>query len=309
MNSKAGVMFAASMALIGLSFPVTAVAQDRAMRRQEVPRAALPERAPTKSLSYGSATVQAVDYWRARPKISAPLIIFVHGGGWQRGSKESVARSWKLMHYHGSGYNVAAVGYRLYPEATVEEQAGDIAKAIAALRNQASNLGIDPARIVLMGHSAGAHLVSLVGTDPRYLQQAGLTPSALRGVVAIDGAAYDVPRQMREGPPLMQTTYRNIFGTETARQEALSPVMQAHVPNVGHFLILHVQRPDGIAQSNALAAALKRAGTNTETISVPGMGLAGHAEINRRLGDPSYPLTAQVDAWLGQLLGKSSARQ
>ncbi|HEY8662271.1 MAG TPA: hypothetical protein VIL68_01520 [Propionibacteriaceae bacterium] len=62
-----------------------------------------------------------------------------------------------------------------------------------------------------------------------------------------------------------------------------------------------MQRPGGIAQANELAAALQAAGTSAEEASFPGTGLAGHAEINRRLGDLSYAETPVVDAWLAKV--------
>ncbi|HEY6964493.1 MAG TPA: alpha/beta hydrolase, partial [Erythrobacter sp.] len=73
--------------------------------------------------------------------------------------------------------------------------------------------------------------------------------------------------------------------------------------NAPAFLLLHVQRPDGVAQTNALAEALKRAGTPVEVAGFPGTGLQGHAEINRKLGEPDYPATPVMDAWLKKVLG------
>ncbi|MEY4721578.1 MAG: hypothetical protein RIQ46_1303 [Pseudomonadota bacterium] len=64
-----------------------------------------------------------------------------------------------------------------------------------------------------------------------------------------------------------------------------------------------MQRPDGVRQAQALGAALIRAGASVEYGSFPGEGLRGHAEINRRLGDPAYPATATVDAWLARVFG------
>jgi len=254
-------------------------------------------------LSYGKDPLQKLDYWKPT-RSGSPLVVFVHGGGWKRGDKSNATGKDKPGHYLEQGYAFASINYRLVPAATVEQQAQDVANAIAHLIAQAESLGFDPKRIVLMGHSAGAHLSALVGTDMRYLQQAGLKPNALRGVIPIDGACYDVARQMADGGKFMQDTYIEAFGDERKRQIALSPTHHADAPNAPAFLILHVQRLDGTAQSKALTAALTKAGTTAESRGFEGVGLKGHAEINRRLGDLSYPATPVVDEWLKRVFAK-----
>lgn len=261
-----------------------------------------PALAATETLSYGADPLQKLDFWKAaRP--DAPLVIFVHGGGWQRGSKDNATGSWKAAHFIGEGYAFASIDYRLVPQATVEQQAGDVAAAIGKLIDDAARLGIDRRRIVIMGHSAGAHLVALVGTDERYLREAGLSFADLAGVVAIDGAAYDVPAQVKDGPGIMQKTYAQAFGSDPARQQRLSPTLQAGAPNAPRFLLLHVQRPDGVRQAEALEQALKAGGSAVERDGFPGEGLQGHAEINRRLGDPAYAPTGVTDKWLKAAFG------
>lgn len=262
------------------------------------------------TLAYGKDPAQVLDYWApvlpqtggVKPKV--PLVLFVHGGGWKRGSKDNAAGGWKQVHYPRAGYAYASINYRLVPEFTVEQQAADVAMAVKALLARADELGIDPTRVVLMGHSAGAHLVALVGTDEQYLKSAGLSFRNIAGVVPIDGAAFDVPAQMTDGPQIMQQTYAQAFGTDPARQRALSPTWQATAPNAPTFLVPHVQRADGVRQSAALAAALRKGGSSAETAGFPGEGLRGHGEINRSMGDPDYAATPVVDAWLKQVLGR-----
>jgi len=276
--------------------------------------AGAPQVPAARSIAYGNDPLQVLDFWPAAQPSSptekyrdvrpAPLIVYVHGGGWQRGSKDNATGQWKPKHFPGEGYAFASINYRLVPAATVEQQAADIAAALRALVERAAELGIDRRRIVLMGHSAGAHLVALVGTDERYLKGAGLSFADLAGVIPVDGAAYDVPAQMQDGPGIMQQTYRQAFGTDLARQRALSPTLQAAAPNAPAFLLLHVQRPDGVRQAQALAGALTAAGTPVERRDFPGTGLAGHMEINRRLGDPGYAATAVVDGWLQRRFGR-----
>ncbi len=251
-------------------------------------------------LSYGEDRLQRMLYWPG-PAPDAPLVVFVHGGGWSRGDMRMMEDSDKLEHWQSLGYAVASVNYRLVPEATVEQQAADVAAALAHLKSNSRRLGFDAGRIALTGHSAGAHLVALVGTDPQYLRAAGLSFADLRGVLPLDGACYDVPRQIAEGGDFMRDTYVDAFGTDPARQRALSPTLHAGGPNAPDFLILHVQRDDGRAQSEALGAALEAAGTRAQVQEFAGRGLRGHMQINRQLGDPDYPATAVVDAWLARI--------
>lgn len=275
--------------------------------RQRMAERMKEDKAPgAKEYAYGADPLQTLDFWRpAGDGGPAPLVLFVHGGGWKRGDKDNATGAAKVGHLTGQGYAFASIDYRLVPQATVEQQAADVAAAVAWVRANAARLGIDPARIVLMGHSAGAHLVALVGTDPAYLKAAGLSVADLRGVIALDGAAYDVPRQIEQGGgQFMRTLYTTAFGEDEARQKRLSPALHAAAPNAPAFLILHVDRADGTAQAEALGAALKAAGTPVEVKGFAGEKLRGHMEINRRLGDPGYPATGAVDDWLRRATGR-----
>lgn len=255
--------------------------------------------------AYGDDPLQKLDFYKAKGSgARAPLLVFVHGGGWKRGDKRNATGADKVTHYTGLGYHLASINYRLVPAATVEQQGADIAAAIAWLLKNAEKLGIDRSRVVLMGHSAGAHLSALLGSDPQYLRGEGLSLDTLSGVIPIDGAAYDVPAQMTEGARIMKDTYVQAFGTDPARQRALSPYHHAQSPNAPAFLILHVDRADGKRQSEALADALRKGGSRVQINAFEGKGLQGHADINRKLGDPAYPATPVVDAWLKGILGR-----
>ena len=254
------------------------------------------------TISYGSDEAQQLDFYRAKgASRAAPLVLFVHGGGWTNGTKENATGPHKAPHYTGLGYNFATIDYRLVPDATVEQQAQDVADALKPLLGRAQQLGIDRSKVVLMGHSAGAHLVALVGTDPQYLRRAGLSYRDIDGIIPLDGAAYDVAKQMEQSRlRLLKRRYDDAFGKDPARQRALSPTHQAAAPNAASWLILHVDRADGRQQSQELARALRRGGSQAEVIEFEGKGMRGHAEINRSMGDPDYEGTAVVDRWLGR---------
>ena len=274
---------------------------DSAARRSKPAAASTTQRAK-QEFAYGSAPLQRTDFWAGKTS-NAPLVLFVHGGGWKRGDKKMMTSSAKLSHWLDQGYAVASANYRLVPASTVEDQAADVAAATAYFRSNAVKLGIDPDRIVLVGHSAGAHLASLVGTDPHWFAGAGLSMDDVAGVIALDGAGYDVPDQMNENSRLMGDTYKQAFGTDPVRQKALSPSLHTAGPNAPAFLILHVQRDDAERQSKALNAGLVAAGTASSVAGINGRGLLGHQEINQKLGEPDYAATPLVDAFLAKEFG------
>lgn len=289
--------------LIPLFCVATASTQTGGSLRERIARRFRSSASPGKQeLLYGKDSLQRLDFWKPAEPVS-PLVIYVHGGGWKRGDK-SLGADIKARHYLRRGYAFASLGYRLVPTCEVEDQAQDIASATAYLIQNAETLGFDGSRVVLMGHSAGAHLAALVGTDLTYLDKAGLGPNALRGIILLDGAGYDVPRQIAEGGKFMRETYVQAFGTDPERQRDLSPTFHAAAPNAPSFLILHVQRADGTTQSKALGEALRKAGTPAVVRQIDGYGLRGHAEINRRMGDPAYPATTVVDEWLRSRFAK-----
>lgn len=255
------------------------------------------------TLPYGRDPLQQLDYW-AGPTPDAPLVVFVHGGGWKRGDKSMMRGADKLAHWQAAGYAVASINYRLVPDHTVEDQGADVASAVAYLRDSAGRLGFDRDRIALVGHSAGAHLVALVGTDPQYFRAAGLVMDDVARIVPLDGAGYNVPDQMGENARLMGDTYRQAFGTDPARQQALSPSFHTAAPNAPEFLILHVERDDARRQSNELARRLRAAGTPAAVQEFAGRGLRGHMQINRDMGDPDYPATPVVDAFLARIFAR-----
>ncbi|GLR47169.1 alpha/beta hydrolase [Sphingomonas astaxanthinifaciens] len=251
-----------------------------------------------RELSFGSDPRQKLDFVMpagAAANGKVPALLFVHGGGWSIGDKR-IGGDTKGKHYTGLGWAFATTNYRLVPQATVEQQAADIAAAIALVRRQP---GIDPDRIVIMGHSAGAHLAALVATDPAYLKAAGVPMSALRGVVLLDGAGYDIAGQMAQPRNPVATMYNQAFGTDPKRQQALSPTFHAAAPNAANWLILPVaRRADSVRQSEQLAAALKSAGNSAMVAPQDGKT---HGTLNKEMGEPGDPATAAVDAFLAKL--------
>jgi arylformamidase len=225
-----------------------------------------------------------------------PVIIWVHGGAWQFGDKAHVQA--KPGAFNGRGYVLVSVNYRFHPAVSYKEQAGDIAQAVRWVHEHAGEFGGDPGRLFLMGHSSGAHLAALVGTDDRYFKKAGLTLSDLAGVVLVDGAGYDIPRQVRQAAlPRLKAMYTTVFTEDEASQRDASPVIHvAKDKGIPPFLILHVaSRRDSKAQSEGLAEKLREAGVEAKVVSAEGKT---HATINRELGQPDDAPTMAVFVFL-----------
>ena len=260
--------------------------------------ASAPPTPGTREMAYGADPKQRLDLLVPPTATRAPLLLLVHGGGWSIGDKRTGAGI-KAAHFTAKGWAFASANYRLVPQASVEQQAADIAAAIAWARANAAAHGLDPDNIVLMGHSAGAHLVALVGTDPRYLATAGVPIGAVKGVILLDGAGYDIAGQMtRPGNPV-GAMYDAAFGKDPARQKALSPTLHAAAPNVARWLILPIdRRDDSKAQSEGFAAALRPAGASAKVVAVPG---ESHSSLNKGLGEAGDFATEEVDKFLAGL--------
>ena len=247
---------------------------------------------------YGSDDRQQIDIYTPDDAVGdSPLVVFIHGGGWSIGNRSAVQA--KPQHFKDKGYVFASAGYRLLPDAPVEQQAADVGAAIRALRGQAETGGFDPDRIVLMGHSAGAHLAALVASDPQY---AGDAFGAIRGVVLLDGAGYDVPAAMATPTMELPNLYKDVFGTDPARQKALSPITHAGGKDAPNWIALYVaERANSRAQSEALVSALRKAGAKAEAAPITG---TDHGRMNRELGtDAGAAQTQAVDAFLKRVFG------
>lgn len=98
----------------------------------------------------------------SRPQEKIPLIIWIHGGGWQKGSKDLIARNSFVLE---QGFALASINYRLSSEAIFPAQIHDCKAAIRYLRRHARSFGIDATKFGVWGASAGGHLAALAGTS------------------------------------------------------------------------------------------------------------------------------------------------
>jgi acetyl esterase/lipase len=222
----------------------------------------------------------------------APLVIAVHGGGWQAGSRAGYQYWGPFLARHG--YALLAISYRLFKPGTKTwpGAAYDVKAAIQYARANAADLGIDPNRIGLMGDSAGAHLVALVGlaADEPLLSSEyrndphATTPANVKTVIGFYGV-YDMQAQWQHDQiarPRDQITEKFLGVSPMQSRRTYfdaSPMSYATVDKrekTGtRFLLIHGTNDDIVdpqTQSQAFLTSLKQAGFFARTIVVPGSG-------------------------------------
>jgi acetyl esterase/lipase len=163
-------------------------------------------------LAYGEGPRRTLDvYTPRRPNPGAPVVVFFYGGSWDSGTKGF----YRFVGAALASRGVVAVipDYRVYPQVNYPGFVEDGAQAVKWTRQHAADYGADPDKLVLMGHSAGAHIAALLAYDRRWLNAVGMDPDRdIRAMVGLSGP-YDFL-------PLHSERLKIIFGDEESRQDA-----------------------------------------------------------------------------------------
>jgi acetyl esterase/lipase len=244
-----------------------------------------------RDVPYGADARHRFDVYVPANAKSAPVLFMVHGGAWFLGDKgmKRVVEN-KVARWVPKGFVFVSTNYRLMPAADPVEQARDVARALVAAQGQAASWGGDPGRFVLMGHSAGAHLVSLLASDPKALAP-GATPWL--GTVALDSAAFDVEKIMdaRHFP-----FYDRAFGKDRAYWKRASPFHAVTTKGAPLLAVCSTRRSDACPQAADYVAKASSLGSQASVLT---QNLT-HREINERLGEePKY--TRAVESFLASL--------
>lgn len=198
-------------------------------------------------LAYGPAATHVLDYFPAAPR--APLHVFIHGGYWQAlTQKDSAGMAPGVL---AGGQAFATLNYTLAPQARLGQMVAECRDALIWLAGQAAELGFDPSRITLSGHSAGAHLVAmLLTTEAAALAAAGIT---ITDAILISGV-FDLE-------PISLVTVNDPLQLTPAEIATLSPMHQ--LPQMGTRYRVTVGECDTaefVRQSRAYAEKLRKAG-------------------------------------------------
>lgn len=266
--------------------------EQAATAQAQVPRSLPAGVTLRRDLAYGRDPQQRYDlYLPPRPQ-DAPVLFMVHGGGWKRGDKAmaSVVDN-KVAHWVPQGVILVSVNYRMLPGTPPLEQARDVARALASAQAQAASWGGARGKFVLVGHSAGAHLVTLLASSPSLLRNAGAAP--VLGTIALDSAIYDVEQVMRAPHARL---YDDAFGADPATWAEASPYRQLAGAMAPLLAVCSSQRKAACPQAQHFAAKAQSLGNRAQVLALA----MSHREFNLMLGqDSAY--TSQVDHFLRSL--------
>lgn len=214
-------------------------------------------------IPYGPAPRNRIDFF-ASGRENAALFVFIHGGYWQRNSKEtfSFIANGPLAH----GIDVAVVGYTLAPGASLTAIVAEVMAALDNIYDRAETLGFDPARIHVGGWSAGGHLAALAANHAQ-----------VRGVMPISGI-FDLA-------PIARTYINDKVALDSTEIESLSPVNRVAPRRVPYRLYVGGDElPELQRQTAEFAALLRRNGRDVALTTPEGLN---HFTIVEELADPS----------------------
>jgi acetyl esterase/lipase len=232
---------------------------------------------------YGEGPRRKLDVYLPDPPVDhAPMVVFFYGGNWQSGDKAM---------YRFIGQALASRGvvtvipdYRLYPEARYADFLADAAAAVAWSGGHAAELGGDPARLYLMGHSAGAYIAAMLALDRRWL---GARPK-IAGMIGLSGP-YDFL-------PLTDPMLQRIFAPEN-EWPATQPIFYAR-GDAPPLLLLTGDDDDTVDPGNTarLASRIRALGGDVTEKHYPGVG---HLQIIGAMAAPFHFIAPTLDDAMG----------
>ena len=208
-----------------------------------------------------------------------PVMIWVHGGGWRTGDRRHQLER-KVDLFTSIGWTLVSVNYRLSPQVTYPVHNDDVAAAVDWVLDRSDELGVDPDRLSVMGHSAGAGIAAGVASDPTHLAGVARSPDDVRCVVYLDTEGYDVEAAAGRGVPI----YLDAFGEDPEVWRAASPVRNV-AEGGGTPRSLVVTRGGDARRSTAAAFvdALDAAGADASLLDARPLD---HAQVNAAVGAP-----------------------
>jgi acetyl esterase/lipase len=179
-----------------------------------------------KNIPYSTSHPVRLDVYAPRKcDKSCPVMLFVHGGNWCRGHKNT-------YRFLGKGFArkhvvTVIIDYRLANETDYQGMTQDVADAITWTQSHISSYGGDSTRLFVSGHSAGAHLAALAILDRRYLNQT-VACESVRGAIMLDGFGLNMADYLRQSHDKKDSIYTPTFSRDTITWQKASPINDIH---------------------------------------------------------------------------------
>jgi acetyl esterase/lipase len=219
----------------------------------------------------------------------APVIVSIHGGALREGDKSGQA--FVGQRFAAAGFVTIVINYRLSPSVMHPAHVEDAAHAVAWARTHAVDLGGDPKKLFVIGHSAGAYLAALLALDPKYLAAYQMSPADLKGVVPVSAFFYVDRKGVAPDRP------KDVWGTDVAVWKAASPAAYVR-KDVPPMLLLYADGDDEWRrqQQTDFLADLKKAGDKAiETRMIAGRN---HGSIWSRMKNADDETASAIIAFL-----------
>ncbi len=246
-------------------------------------------------LPYGPHGRNLLDVYRpASGDRSGPIVLFLYGGGWRSGERSTYGFVGAAL--AARGITTVIPDYRLFPQVKFPSFVEDAARAYAWVHTNLAALSGDWRPIVVIGHSAGAHIAALLALDSRYLSANGTALTRPAGFVGLAGPyAFD---------PTTYPTTAEIFTPAAPSQDArpISFVSERAPP----ALLLHGTKDKtvGLWNTRALADALQARGKDVRKIELEGIGHAGLMLAISRPLRWRAPVLREIVAFVNSIAGK-----
>ncbi|MBO9708915.1 MAG: alpha/beta hydrolase [Caulobacter sp.] len=251
-----------------------------------------PARVVARGVAYGSGPRQTLDAYAPKAEVQgAPVAIFLYGGSWDSGRRQDYG--WAGRALAAQGFLALVPDYRLFPD-LYPSFLEDGAQAVRWVVDNAARLGGDPARVVLIGHSAGAYNAAMLALDGRWLKAVGVDPAVVKAWAGLSGPYDFLPLDS----PITKRTFGRIEdlpATQPARY------VRADAPPA----FLASGDPDVTVKprhTRRLGKALGEAGARVEVRLYPGLGHAGPLLALSRPMRRKAPVLAEMAAFLKSAL-------
>lgn len=240
----------------------------------------------TPDLPYGPLPRQKLDVYAPKHHQGlSPVVVFFYGGNWNSGERADYAFVGHAL--ASRGYVAVIADYRLYPEVHYPEILQDTARAVAWTALEVRRYGGDPARLFVMGHSAGAYNAAMVALDASLLARHGMRQQDLRGWIGLAGPYDFLPIENPDTKPVFFFPDTPASSQPINHVTAAAPPALLIAPQRGHDKLVDPRRNTG-----GLAAALRAQGRPVTEQYLDGVS---HATLVASLASPLRMLAPTLD--------------